>query len=82
MPFLDGRNGLGHFHYVHFYYAQVLYRRGGKIWDDYRNKLYPALLAKASSDGSWPGPYSKNYATAIGLIVLQLENEALPICKR
>ena len=35
--------GFGHWHYAHYYYAQVLYREGGNDWDDYRDKLATLL---------------------------------------
>jgi hypothetical protein len=72
----------GHWHYAHYYYAQVKYRQGGKEWDDYRDKLFKRLLSQAGSDGSWSGEIGKVYATAISLTVLQLENGALPIYMR
>ena len=28
----------GHWHYTHYYYSQVIYREGGKTWDDYRDE--------------------------------------------
>ena len=31
--------GFGHWHYAHYYYAQVRYREGGKEWESYRDKI-------------------------------------------
>ena len=45
--------GFGHWHYAHYYYAQVLYREGGAKWEAYRNKMFPRILSEAASDGSW-----------------------------
>ncbi|MDR3233594.1 MAG: terpene cyclase/mutase family protein [Planctomycetaceae bacterium] len=73
----------GHWHYAHYYYAQVMYRQGGKIWEDYRNKLFKRLINEASSDGSWSQGYiGKVYTTSIILTILQLENGTLPIYTR
>jgi len=75
--------GFGHWHYAHYYYAQVMYREGGKTWEEYRNKVYPKLVAEAASDGSWGQGYiGQVYTTAINLTILQLENGALPIYQR
>ena len=76
-------SGFGHWHYAHYYYAQALYREGGKAWETYRDKIYTKLVAEASPDGSWSQGYiGPVYTTAINLVILQLENAALPIYQR
>ena len=73
----------GHWHYAHYYYAQVKFRQGGKEWEEYRNKLFTRLISEASSDGSWSQGYiGKVYTTSINLTILQLEHGALPIYMR
>jgi hypothetical protein len=73
----------GHWHYAHYYYAQVLYREGGKSWDTYRDKVYPRLVSEASSDGSWNQSYiGAVFTTAIDLTILQLPKGTLPIYQR
>jgi hypothetical protein len=73
----------GHWHYAHYYYAQVLYREGGKTWQAYRDKIYPRLVSEASSDGSWSqGGVGTVYTTAINLTILQLPKGTLPIYQR
>ncbi len=75
--------GFGHWHYAHYYYSQVMYREGGKTWEDYRDKIFKRILSEASSDGSWRQGYiGPVYTTAINLTILQLENGALPIYQR
>jgi hypothetical protein len=75
--------GFGHWHYAHYYYAQVCYREGDKIWTDYRGKLFPRLVSEASPDGSWSQGYIGTvYTTAVNLTILQLEQNALPIYQR
>jgi hypothetical protein len=73
----------GHWHYTHFYYSQVLYRQGGKEWEEYRNRLHAKILAEANPDGSWTqGSIGPVYLTAINLTILQLDNGTLPIYQR
>ena len=38
--------GFGHWHYAHYYYAQVMYREGGKKWSDYRRQIEKRLVAE------------------------------------
>ncbi|MDR2171971.1 MAG: terpene cyclase/mutase family protein [Planctomycetaceae bacterium] len=73
----------GHWHYAHYYFAQVKYRQGGKEWKTYRDKIYKRIIKEAAEDGSWGQGYiGKVYTTAINLTILQLENGALPIYMR
>jgi hypothetical protein len=75
--------GFGHWHYAHYYYAQVCYREGGKKWEDYRDRIYARLVQEAGPDGSWMQGYiGPVYTTAINLTILQLERAALPIYQR
>jgi hypothetical protein len=79
-------NSFGHWHYAHFYYAQVMYREGGAKWDSYRDQVAKRLLSEASEgrDGLfWPQGYIGNvYTTATNLTILQLDRGALPIYQR
>jgi hypothetical protein len=75
--------GFGHWHYAHYYYAQVRYREGGKAWETYRDKVFARILSEAGSDGSWNQGYiGPAYTTAINLTIIQMENAALPIYQR
>jgi len=75
--------GFGHWHYAHYYYAQVMYREGGKSWEDYRAKVFQRILNEQGSDGSWTQGYiGAVYTTAINLTILQLDRAALPIYQR
>ncbi len=79
---VGGRN-FGHWHYTHYYYSQVLYREGGKEWENYRNPLHKKILSEANPDGSWPeDSIGSVYTTSINLTILQLEKGALPIYQR
>ena len=79
-------NSFGHWHYAHFYYAQVMYREGGDAWDDYRRQIEKRLVAEVREDRDgvfWPQGYIGNvYTTATNLTILQLERAALPIFQR
>jgi hypothetical protein len=79
-------NSFGHWHYAHFYYAQVVYREGGRRWDDYRDQIEKKLLAEAERDRDgtcWTQGYiGPVYTTATNLVILQLERSALPIYQR
>lgn len=75
--------GFGHWHYAHYYYAQVRYREGGKAWEEYRNRIFARLVQEAGADGSWNQGYIGTvYTTAINLTILQLDQAALPIYQR
>lgn len=78
--------GFGHWHYAHYYYAQVQYREGGKIWKEYREKCFNKILSEATDDGRmayWSQGYIGTvYTTAINLTILQLDNATLPIYQR
>jgi hypothetical protein len=77
------RENSGHWHYAHYYYAQVLYREGGKKWEEYRNKVYAQILSTVNQEGCWDqGFMGQVYTTAINLTILQLERGALPIYQR
>ncbi len=76
-------SGFGHWHYAHYYYAQVMYREGGKTWETYRDKIHKRLVSEATADGSWSQGYiGPVYTTAINLTILQLERGVLPIYQR
>jgi hypothetical protein len=75
--------GFGHWHYAHYYYAQVCYREGGETWDKYREKIFARLLNEADQEGGWNQGYIGSvYTTSVNLTILQLENNVLPIYQR
>lgn len=84
------RDSFGHWHYAHFYYAQVRYREGGEPWDSYRREIEKRLLREATrlkigdeAAAMWGQGYiGPVYTTALNLIMLQLENGYLPIYQR
>lgn len=73
----------GHWHYTHYYYAQVMYRLGGKKWADYHVWITEEVLKKQSASGAWKqGHVGPVYTTSINATILQLENGFLPIYQR
>ena len=84
------QNNYGHWHYAHFYYAQVEYREGGEIWDDYRDSTYAKLIRESvpvdlpqGKGVMWNQGYVGSvYTTSLNLIILQMDRAVLPIYQR
>ena len=84
----DG-NGVGfhgHWHYMHFYYSQVMYR-DPEQWPKYLADLTPQILPKQTRSGPDAGAWLEGqvgpvYTTAINCVVLQLDKGFLPIYQR
>ncbi|MCA9071115.1 MAG: terpene cyclase/mutase family protein [Planctomycetaceae bacterium] len=73
----------GHWHYMHFYWAQVMYRQGDADWDKYFEDVGQDILRKQSASGAWTeGSVGAVYTTAINTTILQLDNGFLPIYQR
>ncbi len=81
-----GSDNDGHWHYSHYYYAQVQYREGDEKWKPYRDKLYGRLLNEATSQGKYyywnQGYIGPIYTTSVNLTMLQLEKNYLPLYQR
>ncbi len=75
-------NGFGHWHYMHYYLAQVMYREKD-LWEKYRKEIEAVLLSKQSPNGSWQDTsVGSVYVTSMNLTILQLKNGYLPIFQR
>jgi len=73
----------GHWHYTHYYYAQVIYRLGDDEWNKYFAEVGKEILTKQTANGSWKeGHVGDVYTTAINATILQLDNGYLPIYQR
>lgn len=73
----------GFWHYMHFYYAQVIYRTGGEEWDQYRTELTTKLVQEMQPGGGWrDGQIGSVYATSLNCIMLLLDRGFLPIYQR
>ena len=86
----ESRDSFGHWHYAHFYYAQVQYREGGETWANYRESIQRRILREGTAlkIGDEPAMVWKQgivgpvYTTALNLIILQMDNAYLPIYQR
>ncbi|MBI4242759.1 MAG: terpene cyclase/mutase family protein [Planctomycetes bacterium] len=69
--------------YGNYYASQAMYVFGGDYWIKYFKKIYPDILTKQNSDGSWSdNSYTNSFGTAMSLLVLQVPNEQSPIFQR
>lgn len=74
---------LGHWHYTHYYYAQVMFRLGEQKWRKYFDDIGSDIIRKQSPSGAWKeGHVGPVYTTAINATILQLDNGYLPIYSR
>jgi len=72
----------GHWHYMHLYYSQVMYRHEDD-WPKYFRDIGQQLLRTQSANGSWTeGHVGPVYVTAICAIILQLDKASLPIYQK
>jgi len=72
-----------HWHYTHFYYAQVIYRQGGERWEKYQKELNAELANRIQPGGFWANREIGNvYSTSVNCIMLQLNKGYLPIYQR
>lgn len=72
----------GHTFYMLYYCTQAMYQAGDKAWRFWFPKAAEFLLARQRSDGAWydsPGPA---YATAMGVLSLQVPAALLPIYQK
>ena len=72
----------GHWHYMHYYYAQVMYRQPEQ-WAKYSAWVEGEILNTQNSQGGWEsGQIGSVYVTAINTTILQLNKGYLPIYQR
>ena len=76
----------GHWHYTHYYYAQVMYRLEDQ-WPKYFEEIGGQLVRSQSTGGSNKGAWMDGhigpvYTTAINATILQLGKGYLPIYQR
>jgi hypothetical protein len=82
-PGASGARMFGHWHYTHYYYAQVKYRLGDEEWNKYFDSIGQEIMRKQSANGAWKeGHVGPIYTTAINATILQLDNGYLPIYQR
>ena len=76
----------GHWHYMHYYYAQVMYR-DPELWPKYKAFLVSQIRPKQTGGGANDGAFLEGrvgpvYVTAINCTILQLDDGVLPIYQR
>ena len=77
------QNRFGHWHYAHYYFAQVMYRQGDEKWTKYFDDIGKYIVRTQSAAGSWKqGHVGPVYTTAINATILQMDNGYLPIYQR
>ncbi len=69
----------GHYFYGNYYAVQAMFLAGGKWWAEWYPAIRDQLVANQQSDGAWQGDFSRDYATAMALIILQMPNRYLPV---
>ena len=76
----SGSSNTGYFFYGHYYAVQAMWHAGGDNWSKWYPAIRDTLLAKQSSDGSWPDQeVCPEFGTAMACIILQMPNNYLPI---
>lgn len=78
-----GMSQQAHYFYGHYYAVQAMYLSGGKNWSEWWPAIRDELLLKQTSNGSWIDNHAGGaYATAMGLIILQMPKRYLPIFQK
>jgi len=71
-----------HEFYAHYYCTQAAYQAGGKYWRFWYPKLAEQLTRDQRPDGSWYDGPGYPYATAMGVLALQVPASLLPIYQK
>lgn len=72
----------GHVFYALYYATQAMYQAGGRYWHFWYPRAAEYLLATQRSDGSWFDGPGQPYATAMGVLALQVPATLLPIYQK
>ena len=82
-PEKDVESSNGFWHYMHFYFAQVMYRTGGEDWARYSAEVNDKLIREMQTGGGWAdAQVGTVYVTSLNCILLQLDKGFLPIYQR
>lgn len=71
-----------HYFYGNYYAVLAMWQAGGDYWKRWFPAIRDALVKRQADDGSWSDSIGTEYATAMGLIILQIPNNYLPIFQR
>ena len=73
----------GHYFYTQLYMSQASWQKGDKFWDKYYPGIQRFLLRTQQGNGSWQGDHvGLVYGTSIGLLILQIPYNHLPVLSR
>jgi hypothetical protein len=79
----SGGRSHGHYFYTQLYMSQATWQKGDKYWNKYYPDIQRHLLSTQQGNGSWRGDHvGLVYGTAIGLLILQIPYNKLPILSR
>ena len=71
-----------HLFYGLYYNTQAMYQAGGKYWKFWYPRVAELLIATQRPDGSWVDSPGFPYATAMGVLALQVPANLLPIYQK
>ena len=79
----SGGRSHGHYFYTQLYMSQATWQKGDKYWNKYFPDIQRHLLSTQQGNGSWRGDHvGLVYGSAIGLLILQIPYNKLPILSR
>ena len=90
-PAWGGPQYNGYFFFGAFYISQGVFQAGEEAWGDYAPKLRRVLVSHQAGDGHWDFPPDNKaqgreagpaYATAMGVLILSLDQQFLPMYQR
>jgi hypothetical protein len=71
-----------HLFYGVYYNTQAMYQAGGRYWKFWFPRVAEYLLATQRQDGAWSDGPGLPYATAMGVLALQVPSNLLPIYQK
>ncbi len=71
-----------HHFYALYYCTQAMYQAGGKYWRQWFPRMRDYLVRTQSAEGSWYDSPGEAYATAMGVLALQVPAALLPIYQK
>jgi hypothetical protein len=70
----------GYYFYANYYAAQAMWHAGGDYWSGWYTAIRDALLRNQKGNGAWTDPgVGDEFGTAMGLIILQLPYNYVPV---
>ncbi|MFQ6049328.1 MAG: prenyltransferase/squalene oxidase repeat-containing protein [Phycisphaerae bacterium] len=72
----------GHYFYGHYCAVQAMFQAGGRWWRRWWPAIRDELLERQEPAGCWGGLASREYGTAMALIILQVPKRLLPMLQR